>query len=157
ADPANNTSLQTTTVTVASAAGTVFDDANASGTRDPGEPGLAEVPVFLDANGDGALQPEEPRARTSGDGTYALTGLRSGSNRVCVQVAVALRRIGPACQPVVVLAGDATGVDFALSSDTTAPTTTISLAPAPTSASWSNGDVAVAMVASDNPGGTGVE
>ena len=54
------------------------------------EPGLADVAVFLDANGDGALQSEEPSARSAADGTYLLTGLRSGSNRVCVLIPAAL-------------------------------------------------------------------
>jgi len=37
--------------------GRVFDDANANGVRDPGEPGLSGRTLFIDANGNGIVDP----------------------------------------------------------------------------------------------------
>jgi uncharacterized repeat protein (TIGR01451 family) len=158
ANPFNDTSTRATTVAAAAAAGTGLDELNASGARDPGEPGLADVPIFLDANGDGLPGAAEPTVRTAVDGTYLLTGMRFGSNRVCALAPAVLKQVGSPCRPATVVGGGEPGaVDFALSSDGTAPTTSIALAPAPTSAGWHRGDVAVALVASDDEGGTGVE
>ena len=53
--------------------GTVFNDANSSGARDPGEGGLAGWTVYLDANFDGSLEAGEPSVVTGGDGTYSFS------------------------------------------------------------------------------------
>jgi len=56
----------------ATISGTVFLDANQSGTRDPGEFGVPEVDVFIDSNGNGGLDPDELSVSTAASGTYEL-------------------------------------------------------------------------------------
>jgi hypothetical protein len=69
--------------------GVVFDDANANGTRDPGEGGLAGWTVYLDSSNDGRLGPfGEPTTTTDGSGAFTFSGLRAGT--------YALRRVVPA-------------------------------------------------------------
>lgn len=55
-----------------SISGAVFKDLNGDGTRQPGEPGLGGVLVFLDRNNNGAPD-GEVSALTAPDGTYSLT------------------------------------------------------------------------------------
>ena len=52
--------------------GTVFDDVNANGARDGGEPGLAGVSVFLDSNGNGATEPQRHRDLLKGHSAWCL-------------------------------------------------------------------------------------
>ncbi|MBN80382.1 MAG: hypothetical protein CMJ70_09590 [Planctomycetaceae bacterium] len=52
--------------------GTVFDDLDGNGQRDPGEPGMADVTVFGDADLDGQLDDNETAVTTQTDGTYGL-------------------------------------------------------------------------------------
>ena len=47
--------------------GTKWNDLNANGRRDPGEPGLSGVTVFSDLNNNGRLDDNEPRAVTMED------------------------------------------------------------------------------------------
>jgi len=63
----------------ATIAGSIFDDANHNGARDPGEGGLAGITVFLDLNGDGRLDAADPTTRTDAGGTYTFTGLPPGT------------------------------------------------------------------------------
>ncbi|QOV89384.1 tandem-95 repeat protein [Humisphaera borealis] len=75
-----------------SISGTVYADANKSGTRDAGERGLAGMTVYLDTNDNGNLDAGEPRAVTSTDlfftpsideaGTYSFTHLAGGTHVV---------------------------------------------------------------------------
>ena len=72
--------------------GLAWLDSNADGQRDPGEPGLAGVTVYLDLNEDGELSNGEPRVLSAEDdpatttidetGTYTLAGLDAGTYRV---------------------------------------------------------------------------
>lgn len=55
--------------------GRVFEDNNGNGRRDPGEPGIAGVPVLLDGIRKGA---------TGDDGTYHLAGVTPGRHRLTV-------------------------------------------------------------------------
>ncbi|MEP0847778.1 MAG: VCBS repeat-containing protein [Phycisphaerae bacterium] len=59
-------------------AGTVWKDADRSGTRDAGEPGLAGATIYHDANLNGRYDAGEPTAMTNADGAYAFTGLAAG-------------------------------------------------------------------------------
>lgn len=59
--------------TVAAVSGTVFEDLDADGTRDTGEPGLAGVRVYADLNDDGTPSAGEPSFVTSPSGQYFLT------------------------------------------------------------------------------------
>jgi len=45
--------------------GRVFDDANANGVKDPGEPGLSGRTLFIDANGNGIVDPPTQTTFTS--------------------------------------------------------------------------------------------
>ncbi len=64
------------------------EDANGNGVRDPGEPGVAGVRIYIDANGNGAWDPDETRTFTVSDdpetrdidetGRYWLAGLPAG-------------------------------------------------------------------------------
>ena len=51
-----------------------FEDVNANGFRDPGEPGLAGVRMFVDENTNGTFDPSEPSDITASDGTYTIMG-----------------------------------------------------------------------------------
>jgi hypothetical protein len=75
----------------ASVSGTVFDDKNANGILDPGEPGVANQNPFLDVNSDGILEGNpigtdgiplwyaEPNAITGVNGGYSLPNLAPGT------------------------------------------------------------------------------
>ena len=58
--------------------GSVWNDLDADGERDPDEPGLANRRVFIDANEDGHWAPGELDEFTDGLGDYAFTGLVPG-------------------------------------------------------------------------------
>ena len=64
---------------VSTTSGKVYLDRNASGSPDPGEPGMANRVVFVDLNHDGIYQEGEPIATTDVDGNFLLSG-PSGSN-----------------------------------------------------------------------------
>src|SRR5262249_42071026 len=63
----------------ASVSGVIFQDFNLGGTQDPGEPGLANVIVYLDANGNGQFDSGEAFAVTGPDGSYTISHLNGGS------------------------------------------------------------------------------
>ncbi len=62
--------------------GTKFEDLNADGVRDPGEPGLSGWTIFVDYNDNGTLDDNEPRAVTALDGSYQITGIQPGTYMV---------------------------------------------------------------------------
>jgi fimbrial isopeptide formation D2 family protein/uncharacterized repeat protein (TIGR01451 family) len=62
----------------------VWEDRNGNGVRDPGEPGISDVTVFLDANGNGTPDPGESSTVTGADGGYAFSGLIEGEYAVAV-------------------------------------------------------------------------
>jgi hypothetical protein len=55
--------------------GIVFNDLNQTGTRDPGDPGLAGWTVFIDLHGDAQLHDDDPVAVTDSSGGYTFSGL----------------------------------------------------------------------------------
>ena len=59
--------------------GNKFNDINGDGVRDPGEPGLDGIQLFLDTNGNGVLDADgevsEQTTWTDANGDYAFTGL----------------------------------------------------------------------------------
>src|SRR5205807_120621 len=61
-----------------SISGSVFNDANHNGVRDPGEGGMPGVTVFLDANNNGHLDPGEVTAATDSDGNYVFSAVPGG-------------------------------------------------------------------------------
>jgi protocatechuate 3,4-dioxygenase beta subunit len=62
--------------------GQVFNDLNANGTKDPGEPGLPGVLVFLDGNNNAVLDPGEISTLTDANGNYSFTNLVAGTYQV---------------------------------------------------------------------------
>ncbi len=59
--------------------GTKYEDLDGDGTRDPGEPGLAGVTIYLDTNGNKTLDVGELTTTTDADGNYAFTDLPAGT------------------------------------------------------------------------------
>lgn len=60
--------------------GTVYNDADNDGVRDPTELGLAAVAVYLDADGDNQFDSGEPTTTTNATGGYAFTNLAAPAN-----------------------------------------------------------------------------
>ena len=65
--------------------GTVFDDLDRDGLRDPAEPGVEAVTVYLDENNNSVLDEGEPTRVTDVTGRYLFSGLDAG-DRVVRQV-----------------------------------------------------------------------
>jgi probable HAF family extracellular repeat protein len=65
-----------------SISGTVFNDANGNGQRDPGEGGVPNTDVFLDLNDDGKFDLGDRVTQTDANGNYSFNGLLPGSYRV---------------------------------------------------------------------------
>jgi hypothetical protein len=88
--------------------GTLFEDVNGNGTRDAGEPGLAQagVTVYLDLNGDRTYQAGEPTALTDAGGNYTFTGLSPGTYAVGQLAPAGFMQTGPAPNPGPGLLGD---------------------------------------------------
>ena len=59
--------------------GTIFNDDNFNGVHDPGEPGVAQVRVFLDQKHTGVFATGDPIATTDTRGHYLFSRLRSGN------------------------------------------------------------------------------
>jgi hypothetical protein len=98
-----------------SISGTVFNDANANGTRDQGEGGVPDTDVFLDLNADGTLDAGDHITRTDASGAYTFGGLLPGSYRIMELVNPPHTVTSPVddLHVVVVVAGqDLTGQDF---------------------------------------------
>jgi hypothetical protein len=62
--------------------GLVYNDVNATGSRDPGDPALAGWTVYLDLHGDGQLHSDDPQTVTGPSGGYAFTNLDPGTYTV---------------------------------------------------------------------------
>ena len=65
-----------------SVSGTVFNDANANGTRDAGEGGVPNTDVFLDLNANGRFDAGDRLTQTDANGAYTFAGLLPGNYRV---------------------------------------------------------------------------
>ena len=61
--------------TSANVSGTVFDDVDGDGIRDPGEGGVAAVRIYVDSNDDGSFTAGEPSVLSSASGSFFLTVL----------------------------------------------------------------------------------
>jgi len=59
-----------------------FEDLDADGVKDAGEPGLSGWTIFVDYDDDGTLDAGEPSAVTAADGTYLITGINPGTWKV---------------------------------------------------------------------------
>lgn len=72
-----------------------WDDRNANGTRDAGEPGLAGWTMFLDLDGDRELDPGERSTLTGPDGAYVFDHLAPGMHEVVAQIPDGWRQTSP--------------------------------------------------------------
>jgi serine-aspartate repeat-containing protein C/D/E len=70
------------TPTLGTISGKAWNDANADGILNAGEPGLDGWTVFIDQNSDGVVNAGEPSAVTDANGDYTLTGVPVGSSVV---------------------------------------------------------------------------
>jgi probable HAF family extracellular repeat protein len=61
-----------------SISGTVYNDANGNGQRDPGEGGVSNTDVFLDLNVDGTFDLGDRVTQTDANGAYTFAGLLPG-------------------------------------------------------------------------------
>lgn len=64
--------------TTADINGAVYNDLNANGVHDSGEPGIAGRTVYLDANGSGGFDAGEKTAITANNGSYSFSALNAG-------------------------------------------------------------------------------
>jgi hypothetical protein len=69
-------------VATATISGTVFNDANDSGTLNTGETGVHGRNVYIDLNKNGILDSGEPSTTTDSGGYWQFTGLAAGSYRI---------------------------------------------------------------------------
>ncbi len=60
--------------------GAKFNDLDGNGTRDPGEPGIQGVFIYVDLNKDGRIGILEPSARTDANGNYFISNVRVGND-----------------------------------------------------------------------------
>jgi hypothetical protein len=56
-----------------------FNDLDADGVKDAGEPGLAGWTIYVDYDGDGTKDAGEPFAVTAAGGSYTITGINPGT------------------------------------------------------------------------------
>ncbi len=70
-----------------SVSGFKFNDLNANGVRDAGEPGVAGVYIYADVDDDGQIDLGEPAAITAADGSYRVVNIPAG--------AMAIREVTP--------------------------------------------------------------
>lgn len=110
-------SAQTTITARACIAGTKYEDLDGDGVRDPNEPGLGGVTVYVDLNDNGAFDAGEPSAVTAADGSYSISaaGIPDGPHpvREVVPTGQVCSSPAPCVHSVVVGAGAAVqGVDF---------------------------------------------
>jgi hypothetical protein len=66
----------------ATKSGMKFEDLDADGVKDAGEPGLSGWTIFVDYDDDGTADAGEPSAVTAADGTYLITGINPGTWKV---------------------------------------------------------------------------
>ena len=95
--------------------GTKWNDLNADGGRDAGEPGLAEWTIFLDADADGVLDAGELFTTTDVNGEYAFEDLAYGTYTVAEVQQEGWTRTAPASGTYSVTITDgqvASGRDF---------------------------------------------
>lgn len=65
-----------------SIAGSVYNDLNDNGKRNPNEKGRAGIRVYIDFDNDGSFAPTEPSVLTDANGNYKITGLGAATYRV---------------------------------------------------------------------------
>lgn len=79
--------------------GVKFEDLNGNGVRDPGEPGIEGVYIYVDLDRDGSIDLGEPRAITNSKGEYTLDWSRlqtGGTYHVREVVGPGFEQVAPA-------------------------------------------------------------
>jgi large repetitive protein len=80
----NNGSIQTRNFLNKEKAGEIrgvkFNDLNGNGVRDPGEPGIAGIRIYVDLNQDGRINLLEPSGITDANGAYRILNVPAGTN-----------------------------------------------------------------------------
>src|SRR5204863_246163 len=90
----------------ASISGTVYNDADGSGTLTAGDAFKSGVVVFLDANNDGIKDAGETSTTSAvADGTYSFSGLAAGTYHVSYVVTSGWANTGSRPQDVILTAG----------------------------------------------------
>jgi len=97
--------------------GTKWEDLDADGVRDAGEPVLADWEIYLDTDANGQHDPGEPITITAADGSYAFMALEPGDYIVAEVRQDGWQQSAPNAPPpgllVTVVGGEiTTGVDF---------------------------------------------
>jgi hypothetical protein len=107
--------LENRTLLSASISGTVYNDLNANGVRNTGEPGIASVVVYVDLNGNGIFASTDPHTTTNALGAYTITALANGSYTVRQTLASGEVQSAPAGgtgQSVTITNANVGGIDF---------------------------------------------
>ena len=69
----------------ASVSGIAYFDYNSNGVFDSGEPGLANVMVYIDLSHSGTYEPSDPSVLTDSNGSYTFSSLPPGTYTIAVQ------------------------------------------------------------------------
>lgn len=72
----------------AQVSGTVYHDLNSNGSRDPGEPGIAGLTIYLDLDNDRILDANEQFTVTDANGQYLLSDIPPASSAARVRAVV---------------------------------------------------------------------
>ncbi|MBC8106257.1 MAG: proprotein convertase P-domain-containing protein [Anaerolineae bacterium] len=97
----NNFDLATARVDIIGAGlpgiyGITFDDLNGNAAKDPGEPALAGVTVYIDADNSGTLNAGDTSTTTVLGGSYSFTGLAAGPYVIRSEAPAGQRQTFPA-------------------------------------------------------------
>ena len=90
------TSTAVVSPAVGTVTGTLFNDIDGDGKKDPGEGGLSGRTVFIDKNKNFKLDPGELKAVTNSSGVYTITNVPAGNIRVIENVPSGFRVDAPA-------------------------------------------------------------
>jgi Ca2+-binding RTX toxin-like protein len=95
--------------------GTKWEDADADRQRDPSEPGLGGVIIYVDYDNDGHRDYNEPWTTTNPDGSYTITDVNPGTNSVREQLPAGMAQSYPG---VALIGHNLTGALYDISTTT---------------------------------------
>jgi uncharacterized protein (DUF2141 family) len=141
-----------------SISGTVYDDADDSGTLTTGDAGKGGVTVFIDANGNGTLDAGERNTTSStlagSVGTYSFSSVSTGSHTVSYAVPAGYANTGARPVSVNVTTGNSSTANF-FAIRTTSTTVTTSSSPSTSTYGTSVTFTATVTSAAGNPNSVG--